>query len=313
MPCFSPLNGYVNRKSGGLTFRREEHAGNKMTVACGQCLGCRLDNSRMWAARIVHESTQHDHNGFITLTYRPKDACTKKQLTHKKHEPEDGSLDKSHFRDFMKRLRKQTNHKLKYFHVGEYGEKLQRPHYHACLFGMRFSDEVLFDDTDGNYLWTSQILEDTWGYGFATVGELSFESAAYCARYCLAKITGIKAQDHYLRADDYGVAYWLKPEYITMSRGRKPGQGIGGKWYENYKDDVFPSDEIPVPGSGVFPKVPRYYEEILKSENPQQLEEIKNARKVFFREHAGEYTPERLMAKYKVQQAKTTQLKRGMK
>ena len=297
MPCYSPLKGFVNKENGGITFKRSSIAGAEMEVACGQCLGCRLDRSRMWAMRIVHEASLYDDNCFITLTYAPENL------------PYGGTLVKEHFQKFMKRLRKRfAPRKIRYYHCGEYGDQLDRPHYHACLFNLDFPDKELFQEREGNLLFTSQILSELWPYGFSTIGELTFESAAYTARYCLKKVTGKNAHDHYLRCDEDGVAFWLEPEYTTMSR--RPG--IGKDWYEKYKSDLFPSDEVPVPGSGVFKKVPRYYETILQSEDADTHEEIKRVRRAFREAHADEYTPERLMAKYKVQKAKKEMLKRGI-
>ena len=297
MPCYSPLKGFVNKENGGITFKRSNIAGAEMEVACGQCLGCRLDRSRMWAMRIVHEASLYDDNCFITLTYSPE------------HLPYGGTLVKEHFQKFMKRLRKRfAPRKIRYYHCGEYGDQLDRPHYHACLFNLDFPDKELFQEREGNLLFTSQILSELWPYGFSTIGQLTFESAAYTARYCLKKVTGKNAHDHYLRCDENGVAFWLEPEYTTMSR--RPG--IGKDWYEKYKSDLFPSDEVPVPGSGVFKKVPRYYETILQSEDADTHEEIKRLRKAFREAHADEYTPERLEAKYNVQKAKKEMLKRGI-
>lgn len=299
-------------------FKRNNNAGAPMEVACGQCLGCRLDRSRIWAMRIIHESQQWDHNCFITLTYREPRDCSEQQLKDQHHVPEDGSLRKKHFQDFMKRLRKfsgtdqgkeylaqdVTNRKIRYYQCGEYGDQLDRPHYHACLFNVRFMDQELFQQREGNLLFISETLEKLWPYGFSTIGELTFESAAYCARYVLKKVTGNKAHDHYLRFNpDTGEIYWLEPEYCTMSR--RPG--IGKTWYDQYKDDCFPSDETPVPGQGVIPKVPRYYEELLRIEQPDIYEEVKAARQKYRQAHAEEYTSDRLMAKYKVAKAKKDQ------
>ena len=90
-------------------------------------------------------------------------------------------------------------------------------------------------------------------------------------------------------------------------------RGIGYEWFEKYKDDVFPSDEVPVPGSGVFKLVPRYYEEIFKEEGALSLQEIKAVRQRFMKEHSDEYTPSRLMQKYKVKKAQVNLLKREYK
>lgn len=318
MPCYSPLKGWKNPDTGGIVFRRNG-AREKMEVACGQCLGCRLDRSRMWAMRIVHESSLHEldrGNSFITLTYRDRSECTEDQIEGKWYVPDDWSLHKEHFQKFMKRLRKATGDKIKYFHCGEYGSKCKhglelglvdcplcnvgRPHYHACMFNYCPLDLVEY--APGRF--TSPSLEKIWKYGFVDVGELNFASAAYVARYILKKITGPKADDHYMQCDIDGVATWVEPEYCTMSNG------IGKDWFDKYKSDVFPSDEVPVPGVGVLKKVPRYYEEIWKNEAPMSMEEIKAVRQKFREEHGDEYTPERLMAKYKVKKAQVNMLKR---
>lgn len=264
--------------------------------------------------RIVHEASLYDDNCFVTLTYRDKELCDDYQLKQAHHVPLDGSLNKAHFQKFMKRLRKHylggkeplRRRPIRYYQCGEYGEQLLRPHHHACLFNLDFEDKQLFKTSEGIHLYTSATLEKLWPYGFSTVGELTFESAAYTARYVMKKVTGQQADDHYLRWDEDGVCYWLEPEYTTMSR--RPG--IARDWYEQFKDDLFPSDEVPVPGAGVFKKVPRYYEELLRRESETVYEEIKRLRRVFRAAHGDEYTPERLMDKYKVKKAQLTTLHR---
>lgn len=318
MPCYSPLKGFKDLETGGIKFRRE-NAGDEMEVACGQCLGCRLDRSRMWAMRIVHESGMHEHSGgncFITLTYDDE------------HVPDTWSLQKSDFQKFMKRVRKKYPQKIRYFHVGEYGAKCKhieawetdrtvkdcpgcdvgRPHYHACLFNISFADREPVGQRNGVVYYTSRELQELWPFGFVQVGDITFESAAYAARYCLKKITGPQADNWYQVTDNCGEVRKVEPEYTTMSL--KPG--IGADWYEKYKTDIFPSDEVPVPGSGVFKKVPRYYESLLEREDPGLLEEVKLLREAFKKAHGDEYTPERLMAKYKVKKAQVGMLKRGV-
>ncbi len=311
MPCFTPLGGWLERDSGGIVFSRPKgRAPIKREVACGQCLGCRLDRSREWAARIVHESQLWHENCFVTLTYRNMDECTMEQLAGGWFVPADGSLVRKHFVKFMKRLRKEfTGKRIRYYQCGEYGEKMDRPHYHACLFGLDFSDKELFKEKDGIALFTSKTLERLWRYGFSTIGALSFESAAYCARYVTKKVTGKEAENYYLRCDDYGVAYWLEPEYNTMSRGGCGADGIqlggiGKAWYEQYKTDVFPSDELPVPGSGIFKKVPRFYTEILRKEDEASWESVKDKRADYLKAHLGDFSPERLKSRYAVARAR---------
>lgn len=325
MACYSTLKGYKDVETGGLTFRRKGTL-EKMEVACGQCLGCRLDYGLMWSIRLVHESTLHATEGgncFITLTYRDRRACTLDQLRRGQHVPDDWSLYLSHFQKFMKRLRRRFSQKIRYFHTGEYGRKcrhgvdlgekecfqgcmLGRPHYHACLFNVEFDDLVAYVSDYGEPRFTSPTLEELWGYGFVDVGSLDFCTAAYCARYILKKINGIKAWDHYLSSDLDGNEVRLRQEYSTMSR--RPG--IGRAWFEKYWSDVFPSDECPVPGRGIVRKVPRFYEEIFKETRPMALEEIKAIRQRYKREHPEEFEPERLEDKYKCRKANLA-LRRG--
>ena len=328
MPCYSPLKGWKDEETGGIKFTRDGTKA-KMEVACGQCLGCRLDHSRMWAMRINHESSLHETNGgncFVTLTYRDPVDCDDVQLEGKFHVPDDWSLNKKHFQDFMKRLRKAFYpQKIRFFACGEYGNICKhrinldavrcplccvgRPHFHACLFNCSFPDLVSYGASDaGELRYTSGFLESIWKYGFVDVGALNFDSAAYVARYCLKKRTGKMADDHYMLYDLDGVVTFVTPEFSLMSR--RPG--IGRAWFDRFKDDLFPSDEVPVPGAGVFKGMPRYYDELFKIEEPLKLEEIKAVRQKFLSEHREDFTPQRLMDKYKVAKARTNLLKRSM-
>ena len=102
--------------------------------------------------------------------------------------------------------------------------------------------------------------------------------------------------------DEYGVVTFLTPEFVMMSRGNASYKGkrcgIGAAWYEQYKDDVFPSGEVPVPGLGVMHGVPRYYDEILRVKNPAMYEQVKAVRKTFIAEHKEEYEYDRLLSKH---------------
>lgn len=304
MACYKPLKAYRSG-DGTITFNRTRSANIPINLPCGRCIGCRLDRSLQWATRCMHEAQMHVDNSFITLTYEEP--------------PEGGSLYKPHFQTFIKKLRyhlstrkynpttgrlQRSYRKFRYFHCGEYGEKLGRPHYHACLFGVDFPDKQLHSVKNGNKLYVSKTLSDLWGHGFATCAALTFETAAYTARYCTKKITGDKAADHYMRVDEDGCAYWLEPEYATMSNG------IGADWYAKYKTDVFPHDEIIM--RGAITKPPRYYTDKLKKEDPATLEKIQRKRIKAFDAHRKDNTEPRLQQREKVKQAQFRQLKRPM-
>ena len=237
----------------------------------------------------------HEDNCFITLTY------------NKKNLPHDGSLDKTHFQKFMKKLRKQADHKIRYYQCGEYGENLQRPHYHACLFGHDFTDRQLFQNKNGNDLYISEQLDKTWNKGFATIGTMTFESAAYCARYAMKKITGDDARAHYETLNiETGELTQLQSEYTTMSR--RPG--LGKTWYDKFKDDLFPEDECVIDGKILKP--PRYYANLYEQEEPKQYEQLKKNRAKNFIKHKKDATWQRLQQREKVKHAQLNQLTRQL-
>lgn len=327
MPCYSPLKGYKN-KEGALTFRKAESMGSKMEVACGQCLGCRLDRSRVWAMRITHEALMHeDNNCFVTLTYDDTHLPLNRSLSVPKRDPITGKqIEQSDFQAFFKRLRKaHPKTTIKYYQCGEYGNRCQhnldlekqscplcnlgRPHHHACIFNYNPTDQEIYGNSFNTNRYTSPSLEKLWGKGFVDVGNLEFGSAAYVARYILKKITGDLADDHYTQIQLSGEVINLAPEYSSMSNG------IGKSWLEKYSEDCYPSDEVPVPGTGtpIIRKNPRYYDDHIGKTNPELLELVKQTRLKHKLENPEEYTSERLMAKYKVKKAQTTNLKRSIK
>lgn len=258
MSCYTPLRCYEGpvKKNGKLSIVWKKSAswrGVELNLPCGQCIGCRLEKARQWAVRCMNEASQFDDNSFVTLTYDEKNL------------PDGGSLSLRDFQLFMKRLRKKYGSGIRYFHCGEYGDGLLRPHFHAILFNIDFKDKTLWSVRNGNRFYRSDDLESIWEKGFSVIGDVTFETAGYVARYCTKKVTGAMAEKH------YGV---LKPEYATMSR--RPG--LGTAWYKEWKDDVYPSDFMVV--NGVRCKPPRYYDGKIEVENKPIFEKVKEARKL---------------------------------
>lgn len=256
MPCFKPLKAWRSTRfleSGkrGITFSTlDAKLDAPLDLPCGQCIGCRLEKSRQWAIRCVHEGQMHEESCFLTLTYSPENL------------PPGGSLRPADLQLFMKRLRKHiAPTKVRYFQCGEYGSQLGRPHHHAILFGFNFPDRRKVTPT----LWRSPLLEELWPHGHSSIGEATFESAAYVARYVVKKVTGDAAESHY---------QGKVKEYVTMSR--RPG--IGATWYTRYKSDVYPHDQVIIRG-GIRCKPPRFYDGRLEIENPKLLRALKLSRK----------------------------------
>lgn len=315
MPCYTPLKGFRDPFTGALVFNPQNTL-QEMEVGCGSCLGCRVDHRLMWSIRIVHEAAMHEYNfgnSWATLTYRDPSACTTKQYKNGHHIDSHGQLIPSHVSKFIRSLRDANkDHKIRYFYCGEYGDENQRPHYHVCLFNHSFNDQYLWKDDEGLYTYESKELNSHWPWGFTTVAPLNYRTASYTAGYSLKKITGERAFDHYLRCDEHGQVYWLQPEFIRMSTGRKFPAGLGASFYEKYTSDIFPSDTSPIPGHGTSQYVPRYYQNILANQNPEVLEQIKILRQKFITEHADDFTPQRLRDKYICARAKENQLTRNL-
>lgn len=202
----------------------------------------------------MHEASLYERNCVVTLTY------------DNRHLPVDGSLVRDEFPRFVRRLRKRGA-KVRYFHCGEYGDDLLRPHYHGCLFGHDFSDKLRCEPSrSGAPQFVSAQLDRVWGQGIAKIGELNFESAAYIARYVTKKVLGRAAEGHYSRVDyTTGEVVQVEPEFATMSR--RPGIGAG--WFEQFKNEVYPSDEVIVRARPCRP--PRYYDERLSEEELSAL------------------------------------------
>lgn len=316
MPCYKPLKAFksltkktesgkalISFKSLDIGFKYD-----LIELPCGQCIGCRIERSKQWALRCVHEASLYENNCFLTLTFN--DECINDK----------GTLVKSDFQNFMKRMRKHHSgaecvindkgletYPIRYFHCGEYGEKLTRPHHHACLFNFDFSDKVHWSTRSDVKLYRSPTLEKRWGNGFATIGDVTFESAAYVARYITKKINGEKAAEHYERINpESGEVYKLEPEYITMSR--RPG--IGKRWFDTYKSDCYPADYL-IHNAKKY-RVPAFYDKIYDQIEGSNLESIKQERmrKATVREI--DNTPRRLAVREKVQELKGKRLIRSI-
>ena len=206
----------------------------------------------------------------------------------------------------MKRLRKRVRSRIRFFHCGEYGDMSRRPHYHAVLFGFDPPDKQRWTVSASNPLYISPLLNETWGMGFVTVGEVSFESAAYVARYCVKKITGAGASSHYKGMNpETGELFDLEPEYCTMSRN----PGIGKKWFERFSADVYPDDFIVV--GGVKMRPPRAFDKYLEVLDGDLYDSVKYRRVARAIEFAEDCTPERLADREKVTKLRLSLNHRG--
>jgi len=219
----------------------------------------------------------YEENSFLTLTYNDENL------------PKGGTLNLIDIQLFMKKLRKSLEpKKVRFFQCGEYGQVydnkgnvviengipiLGRPHHHIILFNHQFKDTILFKEKKGNKIYQSPTLEKIWGKGFCTIGNVTFQSSTYVARYITKKINGKLSKEHYKGR---------KKEFITMSRGGSSSKsragGIGAQWLTKFRDDIYPDNFVVINNKKV--KTPKYYDDLFAIADPEGFAIAKNKREV---------------------------------
>ncbi|QXP08298.1 MAG: replication initiator protein [Arizlama microvirus] len=297
MPCNSPIAGWQSPAGGPLSFgpKPPKPSYKPLKVPCGQCAGCRLERSRQWAMRCVHEAQLHDENSFVTLTYSDEKL------------PQWGSLRKSDLQKFFKRLR---DHKgpFRYYACGEYGDATRRAHYHACIFGIDFADKTHFRKIGEHNLYISAELEKIWGHGNTSIGALTFETAAYTARYVMKKGLG-KQTNNYVRLDEEtGEIIPLVQPYAAMSlrcnwrdeNDQLRTGGIGAQWLQKYHSDIYGHDKDFLVMRGKKLKPAKYYDKLYDKIDTAHMAEIKKQRI----DNATEMTDNELRAREEITRAR---------
>jgi len=201
-----------------------------LVVPCGQCIACRISKRREWTIRMMHEMEFHEDNIFITLTYNDESI------------PENGSLKKKHLQDFFKRLRKRLareDRKIRIFGCGEYGDKTDRPHYHAIIFGMSLaeSDKKMIMDSWPWCDWNRSIVKGSFGLA-------EHDSISYVAGYIQKKLNGEEAKKEYADKKRESVLSLISP-------------GLGRDYVDRYKDRILDNGCITLRGASLA--LPRYY------------------------------------------------------
>lgn len=229
MACSHPYKGYWSRRRHPVTGNRfvvfnpsQGFVDDPVYVPCGKCITCRLAKSFEWSVRCTCESYFYKENYFLTLTY------------DNEHLPADRQLNRLHFQQFMKRLRWHfRGYTLKVFYCGEYGDKRNRPHYHAIIFGLPLAEKnyrlyPVNYSRKGNKNYVNDKITQLWGFGLVTIGSFSSSSASYVAQYTLKKA---KYNSRCTKL--------VKP-FIGMSL-RMP---IGYSFFEKYYSQLFIRDKF---------------------------------------------------------------------
>lgn len=257
-------------------------------IPCGQCVGCRIDYSRMWADRCMLEAQQYEYNAFITLTYDPEHLPPLKDVVN----VETGEVAKwpslvpDELTKFMKDLRKyykyHFNHdNIRFYACGEYGGQSGRPHFHVLAFNLPPLPDMKhwFTTDQHEKIYHSEILQNKiWKKGICSIGELTWNSAAYVARYVVKKQKGVTKGLVDLCGN---LVSGIEPEFTRMSRM----PGIAWKYYDEHKHQFYETDEIvmSIRGQVRTIKPPRYFDkmydlECIDNGDPFVMREIKQAR-----------------------------------
>lgn len=292
MPCFHPLwaikkkydtrysviprfDGALEHELGTFGSYIDTESGEliePIQIPCGKCIGCRLDYSRQWANRCVLESKcyEQDECSFLTLTYNDEN------LTY---HPESGvpSLYPKDLQDFIKRFRmrifRDYGKEIRFYACGEYGDCDCRPHFHLLMFGFRFPDLKYKGLSHSDEpLYTSSFLDEVWGKGYCWIGELTWKTCAYTARYVMKKQKGAEAGAFYEKKG-------IVPEFVRMSL--RPG--IGKPYFDKFKEKIYANDEIIIPNGDVaiVSKPPAYFDLLLEREDPEKAALVKSSRKSY--------------------------------
>lgn len=279
MRCLKPRT--VGFKDDGKTIAWSQKYYNKefstFKLPCGKCIECRLEYARQWAIRCVHESKMYDRNSFITLTYSDEHLPSSKlqysdfqtfiknlrnhiftQQLNRMYPFDTQEAQREKYRSLSKETRKAIQSKIQigFFVTGEYGEKQKRPHWHAIIFNWRPKDYVYkYSNERGDKLFDSKILNDLWAKGITELGQVTFESAGYCARYAAKKLVHGHDEEH---------------DFQPISK-KSSKNAIGKKFLETFYRDIFNHGYVVLPG-GQKTSIPRYYEKWFQQHHPLEWE-----------------------------------------
>jgi hypothetical protein len=283
MPCTNPKKGYrygvTENGKPKIVFKVPDgelsHKLEQYSLPCGRCVSCKLSHAKEWATRICHEAQTAKISTYLTLTFDEDNL------------PADKSVHKAHIQKFIKRLRRRLEPlRFKYFACGEYGDERLRPHYHVIILGWEPLDKQFWSfSKSGHKMYRSTFLEEVWPFGYVTVEDVTFNSAAYVARYSMKKTRDKKEYE----IIDYETGEYnkLNEEFILMSKG------IGKDWWNQFKTDT--DKDYLLSGDAEYKnKVPRYYDKLREKEDPESLEKLKEKRTEKAKEFQKELTRKRL-------------------
>lgn len=160
------VDGFKVRCLEPLIYRYDSNGNPSLLYPCGKCALCRSQKRKQWSIRMENETAVNAIAYFVTLTYDDDNL-------YYQHPDCPSSLNKKHFQDFMKRLRNRIPFSVRYYAVGEYGSRSNRPHYHFIMWLPKFMPLADF----------RSLIGASWNFGFNTVYQANLQRIFYIAKY----------------------------------------------------------------------------------------------------------------------------------
>jgi len=274
--CTREITAYENPSGGRPIFGWDgvKNGLRELKLPCGKCPECCKDYYTSWATRGSRELMKWDTTLFVTLTYDDGhlvDFLGEKIVSPLAPGAPAPSLNKKHVQDFIKRVKKANGstkeNLIRQIYCGEYGTRTGRPHYHAILFNCDFTDRKPHRKTpQGDQVFTSEKLSELWGKGFVEFGIAQPGSIAYLFKYVLKKKSR-KEKKQPLIVEKDGITWEVNHEFIEASRN--PGIGAWMRDSASIKKGYLSVN-------GVKSKLPKYYMEWLRKNDPNTFDHLSN-------------------------------------
>ena len=237
MACYYPITLTENEIIKKSIITAEEYNGKGLIVPCGKCVGCLITKRNQWTFRLMEEFKVSSSSHFLTLTYNDENIPHSPNSTP--YQPS-YMFNKTDVQKYIKRVRKENESKLKYYFVSEYGDKTQRPHYHAIIFNSN-----------------ADLLKEKWSnekgeLGHVQIGSTNQASIHYVTKYVINK-----------------------QDYANRQKNERPfaliSKGLGRAYAETTRMFHANTKNYTVfyPG-GIRQTMPRYYRDKLYDEKTQR-------------------------------------------
>lgn len=232
--CLRPIN---------ITQGNEE-----ILVPCGNCFRCRDRRSNDWIYRLLQEDKRAISSFFVTLTYDNANVpLSQSGLLSLKYDDVTKFFKRLRYyqTQYRKKWYPEIDHdpKIRYYLVGEYGGRTDRPHYHAVVFNVL--DAGLFFDA--------------WTAGSVHVGSVSGDSIAYTTKYVMKpqRIPMFQGDDRV--REQSRMSKHIGDNYLTEQMK---------KWHQQDIERVYVQD-------GQYKKaMPRYYRDKIYTDTEREQQKF---------------------------------------